>query len=176
MRHTKCLHLEHADRHVTVQFWDIEGGDTKAALASVLRAHGCAVVYDVTNRSSFEYAQKLLDNVNPRLSSLLIGNKADLKDSRKVSATEGKLLARIHKVDFIETSAKVPYNVDEAIQMFIGSVPHEYMKAKGSQLSKERIQRWKSTGSVCSICSHRFRHHESSEERVVPRKYRFYSD
>ena len=177
MRHTKCVHLERADCHVTVQFWDIEGGNTKSALASVQRSHSCAVIYDVTNRSSFEYAQFLLDNINPRLSALLIGNKTDLNEQRKVSFLEGRLLAKIHKVQFVETSAKTASNVDEAIQLFVQSVPNEYMNVKLGPKKDDQMRKWRSTGSVCSVCSTKMRgHHHKMEERIASRKYRFNSD
>lgn len=47
---------------------------------------------------------------------LLVGNKADLTDKRKVTFEEGAELARQYKIDFIETSAKNSVNIDMAFQ------------------------------------------------------------
>ena len=58
---------------------------------------------------SFRYAQ---ENVK----RLLVGNKADLTDKRKVTYEEGAELARQYKIDFIETSAKNSVNIDMAFQ------------------------------------------------------------
>ena len=137
---------------VTVEFWDLEGSDTTAAFQCALRAHSCAVVYDVTNRSSFENAQKYFDFINPMASSLLIGNKIDLKDIRRVSYEEGRLLAKIHRVKFIETSAKINYNIDEAFQSMLMSVPGEYLVCR---LDKKRLAERCRGCNVCVYCRHR---------------------
>jgi len=57
----------------------------------------------------FRYAQ---ENVK----RLLVGNKADLTDKRKVTFEEGAELAKQYKIDFIETSAKNSVNIDIAFQ------------------------------------------------------------
>ena len=114
-------------RHVMVEFLDVEGANMTTALNSAHKAHAAAVVYDISNRSSFELAQKYLDGINPLVSALLVGTKLDLKNVRKVSHEEGRLLARIHRVDFIETSAKLNYNVDEAFQILVSRVPDQFL-------------------------------------------------
>ena len=55
------------------------------------------------------YAQK---NVNV----LLIGNKNDLRDDRKVSYKEGENFAAENKMRFIETSAKEALNITLAFR------------------------------------------------------------
>ena len=44
----------------------------------------------------------------------MIGNKADLNDSRAVSTEQGQELAKTLGVQFMETSAKESFNVSEA--------------------------------------------------------------
>lgn len=122
-------HVYHT-RHrceVTVQFWDVEGADTETAMKCAQKAHAVAVVFDVTNRSSFEAAQRLLDSINPRASSILIGTKTDPMNPRHVSHREGKLLAKIHRVVYIETSAYSNKNVDEAFHYIVDTLPDEYV-------------------------------------------------
>jgi GTPase SAR1 family protein len=48
------------------------------------------------------------------VNKLLIGNKCDLENSRKVEARVGKEYAENNGMDFIETSAKTNQNVNEA--------------------------------------------------------------
>ena len=45
---------------------------------------------------------------------LLIGNKSDLEDARKVSAEQGRALASEYGMPFVETSAKSKQGVNEA--------------------------------------------------------------
>lgn len=47
---------------------------------------------------------------------LLVGNKADLSEKRKVTYEEGAELAKQYRIDFIETSAKSSTNIDLAFQ------------------------------------------------------------
>ncbi len=48
---------------------------------------------------------------------MLIGTKTDLEDERQVSYREGKQLAEELGINFLETSAKLSENVEEA---FVG--------------------------------------------------------
>ena len=166
MRHTKSLKHPHYGHYVTVQFWDVEGSDSRVALQCAYKAHAIAVVFDITNRSSFEKAQKLLDSVNPRASSILIGNKVDLHDYRKVSYEEGRLLARIHRLEYIETSARLNYNVDEAFQLLINSVPEEYLH----NVSSSAARRWRlAANTMCAICRRRVDRHVAGGGGSRPR-------
>jgi GTPase SAR1 family protein len=54
---------------------------------------------------------------------VLIGNKVDLEEMRKVSTEEGMALAKeIGAVAFIETSAKTGKNVEEMFQQITNSI------------------------------------------------------
>lgn len=44
---------------------------------------------------------------------MLVGNKIDLEDERKVSADEARTLAEQHKMRYFETSARLNKNIDE---------------------------------------------------------------
>ncbi len=47
---------------------------------------------------------------------MLVGNKIDLADDRKVSTEEAMALADQHKMMYFETSAKLNKNIDELMQ------------------------------------------------------------
>ena len=168
IRHTKNIFHPKHGCYVTVEFWDVEGADWNNAFGSAHKAHAVAVVYDISNRSSFELAQKYLDGINPRASAMLIGNKLDLKSARKVSYEEGRLLAKIHRVEFIETSAKLNYNVDEAFQILVSCVPDEYLVHVGTNSDLDvAISRRKLTSSssiVCALCSNEIKRHHGPRE------------
>jgi Ras-related protein Rab-8A len=83
-------------------------------------AQGIAIVYDITNRQSFErvrywYAQ-CCNEGDEGSRFLLIGNKVDLEDERKVSEEDGRALAEELGANFIETSAKANMNVADAFR------------------------------------------------------------
>lgn len=51
---------------------------------------------------------------NSGVNKILVGNKSDLDEARKVSTEEGMELAKNYNIAFIETSAKKTYNVEQA--------------------------------------------------------------
>jgi len=80
-------------------------------------SHAAAIVYDVSNRESFDKVAFWMSEIqNAKTSSLqcqiLIGNKCDLPE-RDVTAEEGEELAKQYDVPFMETSAKDSTNVEE---------------------------------------------------------------
>lgn len=54
---------------------------------------------------------QLEQNGASRLPKLLVGNKCDLQEERKVGAEEGRLLADEYRCTFMEVSAKENINV-----------------------------------------------------------------
>lgn len=94
-------------------------------------AHGLILVYDVTNRQSFENTSKWLDDVERHAAGnivrLLVGNKCDLEPRRDIKYDEGKALAERLGIQFIETSAKDNTNVDKAFML----LSQQIMKLRG---------------------------------------------
>lgn len=73
--------------------------------------HGYVLVYSIDSHKSFEVCQiiheKLIDLIgNPNVPIVLVGNKSDLHNDRKVSTDEGRKVAENMKAVFLETSAK----------------------------------------------------------------------
>ncbi len=99
--------------------------------------------------------------MNPRVSAILIGNRVDVKDMRKVSYEEGRLLARIHRVQFIEVSAKLNYNVDEAFQILVSCIPDEYLIQVEPSGERGVNRKLKTVGTsvVCAVCRRVLRRH-----------------
>eukprot|EP00397_Hematodinium_sp_SG-2012_P061116 GEMP01080485.1.p1 GENE.GEMP01080485.1~~GEMP01080485.1.p1 ORF type:complete len:210 (+),score=42.27 GEMP01080485.1:75-704(+) len=81
-------------------------------------AHGIIIVYDVTDRESFNnvkhWIQEIGRNAAEGVNKLLVGNKCDLQSKKAVSYDEGKDLADSLNIKFLETSAKNAHNVEEA--------------------------------------------------------------
>ena len=89
---------------------------------------------------------------------LIIPHQVDLHDFRKVSFEEGRLLARIHRLEYIETSARLNYNIDEAFQVLLSSVPDEYLHSINSMAAR----RWKlAANTLCALCRRKVDRHTS---------------
>ena len=108
------------DQEVKLQIWDTAGQESfRSITRSYYRgACGALLVFDVTNRESFEHLQGWLDdaraNCNTPITVMLVGNKCDLESKRQVSKEEASAFAREMDLVYIETSAKTAHNVDEA--------------------------------------------------------------
>ena len=104
---------------VKMQVWDTAGQERfRTITASYYRgSNGIILVYDVTNRDSFDHVSYWMQEVD-RLAAtdvcrLIVGNKSDLTDKRVVSTQEGEALAQQYGISFLETSARDNTNVEE---------------------------------------------------------------
>lgn len=80
---------------------------------------GFLLVFAVTDHPSFEeifkfHRQILRVKDRDEFPMLMVGNKADLEHQRSVSVTEAQQLAQQLRIPYIECSAKVRMNVDQA--------------------------------------------------------------
>jgi small GTP-binding protein len=110
---------------VTTQIWDLGGQEAYKKLRKLYLegASGALVVYDVTNVNSFqnlnEWITSFTETRNDR-PIVLIGNKTDLKELRKVPEDQAKSYAQEKNIlDFVETSAKTGENVEVAFKNLI---------------------------------------------------------
>ena len=119
----KLKTLEVNGKKVKLQIWDTAGQERfKNITASYYRGgNGVLVVYDITDRESFENLNSWLieieKNANKNVYKLLIGNKSDLEEKRKVTFQEGTDFAKSNGMEFIETSAKTASKVQEAFEL-----------------------------------------------------------
>jgi len=95
--------------------------DPKALESSTLldnylhESDGFLLIYSITSKESFEQIKNLYETIaeEVRSKAILIGNKSDLADQRKVSYDEGKALANELQIPFFETSAKSDVNITQ---------------------------------------------------------------
>ncbi|KAI9585539.1 ras-related and estrogen-regulated growth inhibitor-like protein [Glossina fuscipes] len=76
-------------------------------MEQVLWADACMIVYNITERNTFEYAAKCLAEfkaLQNAPTAYLVGNKADLDHLREVNEKEGAALAAAHSIGFCEVS------------------------------------------------------------------------
>ena len=105
-----------------LQIWDTAGQENYRSITRAYYKNSvCAIlVYDITNRDSFEHISSWIEDClaqSPKtVYMILVGNKSDLTEQRKVSFEEGHQMAKNNNMLFYETSAKSGQNVDKIFQ------------------------------------------------------------
>ncbi|CAD8114783.1 unnamed protein product [Paramecium sonneborni] len=114
----KSIFLE--NKNIKLQIWDTAGQDRfRTITCSYYRgAHGIIIVYDITDRESFDSVKMWMSEIDKYAQEdvirMLVGNKCDMEDKRAVSYEEGEALAKQLKLQFIETSAKLSTNIEQS--------------------------------------------------------------
>ena len=88
------------------------------------QADGCILVYDITSEKSFNelkeyYIPKLKEKCKENIKTILLGNKSDMEDERKIPSEEGAQLALENNFIFKETTCFENINVSNAFQAII---------------------------------------------------------
>ena len=114
---------------IKVQMWDTAGQER---FRSITRAYyrgatGIILLYDITNRESFEHIREWIRDVNanapPNACRVLVANKSDLvNSSRAVTEEEGAALGREYGIPFKEISVKDAVNVEELFVSLVTSM------------------------------------------------------
>ncbi|KHN75286.1 Ras-related protein Rab-4B [Toxocara canis] len=106
-------------KKVKLQIWDTAGQERfRSVTRSYYRgAAGALLVYDITNRESYNALQQWLIEARNLASAhivvVLVGNKKDLQDDRQVMFLEASQFAQENDLAFMETSALNGENVEE---------------------------------------------------------------
>ena len=105
-----------------LQIWDTAGQENYRSITRAYYKNSvCAIlVYDISNRDSFDHISNWIEDClaqSPKtVFMVLVGNKSDLNDNRKVSFQEGQDMARNNNMMFFETSAKTGENVEKIFE------------------------------------------------------------
>ena len=90
------------------------------------------MVYAINSKQSFQniemWLRELRTHSNPDAKVVLLGNKTDLKNKRKISQEEGRDLALANGYIFMESSCKDNYNVSDAFTALVEMTNTEYNK------------------------------------------------
>ncbi|XP_070580102.1 ras-related protein Rab-37-like isoform X3 [Ptychodera flava] len=128
---------------VKLQIWDTAGQERFRSVthAYYRDAHALLLLYDVTNRQSFDNIRAWLSEINEYANQdvviMLLGNKADMSSDRVVRREEGEKLAKDHGVAFMETSAKTGMNVELA---FMAVAKYQVIIERDLRMRKTRRQ------------------------------------
>lgn len=112
------------------QIWDTAGQEKYRSLVPIYYrgAHIAILVYDVTDTLSFEHIEDWLMSLeNFKGTVVLVGNKNDMIEQKKVLRSDGESIAKSNNMMFYEISAKESYNetIDKLFIDAIKRVPSE---------------------------------------------------
>ncbi|XP_024408984.1 ras-related protein Rab-26 isoform X3 [Desmodus rotundus] len=120
---------------VKLQIWDTAGQERFRSVthAYYRDAHALLLLYDVTNKASFDNIQAWLAEIREYAQHgvvlMLLGNKVDSAQERVVKREDGEKLAKEYGLPFMETSAKMGLNVDLAFIAIAKELKQRSMKA-----------------------------------------------
>jgi Ras-related protein Rab-1A len=119
----RVVSLKYNDLNAKIQIWDTAGQERfKSISVNYFRsAHGFIFAYDVSNKLSFQniehWIQLAFANNKTSEVNFLVANKIDL-DNRVITEDQGKDLANLHKMTYLETSALSNENVSKLFEFF----------------------------------------------------------
>ena len=122
-------------------------------------AHGILLVFDVTNRESFDNLSDWLADVRQYgvegSPMVLVGNKADCAN-RQVSEDEAQAFAQKLGCQYFETSAKQNKSVDDAFNALVDSCVKSRMKVPTTTTKRplnleeaQKLRTTKTNGGPC---------------------------
>ena len=139
----KVKSLEIENKSIKLQIWDTAGQERfRNVISSYFKgAHGILLIFDITSRESFKELENWLGeverNASPQILKILIGNKCDLVEERDISKDEGEAFAMRNGMQYIETSAKINTNVNEAFEA-LAKIMVEYSNKKNSGINENK--------------------------------------
>lgn len=120
--------IERQGKRWRLAIWDTAGQERFRTLTSSYYRScvAVAVVYDLTNRTSFEalpsWFAELDTFAGPEVVRVVVANKADQEPARAVTNAEGRTFAESKGATFVEVSAKQGRGVDELFESMVDRV------------------------------------------------------
>ena len=118
----KSKQIEIDDKLIKLQIWDTAGHEKFRTITTSYykSAHAILILYDITEPSSFEHIKNWMVEIDKfgkqGVLRVIVGNKTDLENNRKVSKESAEMLAEHYGVKFFEISAKNNTNIDKLFE------------------------------------------------------------
>ncbi len=129
-QHHKFTFTNKENREINLDIWDTAGQERFKSIIPMYYkgAKAIIVVFDITNRDSFEGAMKWIEEIeqnNKCTLIFLVANKIDIIAKRTISEEMIKEYVEKKKIEFLQCSAKDNLNIKEIFN-FVGSrIPFE---------------------------------------------------
>jgi small GTP-binding protein len=133
------------NQKVKLRIWDTAGQERFRSIAKAYyrKAVGVILVYDLTDRTSFDDLNGWLTDIHalcdPNAVVQLIGNKSDLADARLVTLSEAETFAEHHRIQYVETSARVGANIREAFVRVTALILQKGIKGMDGSASQDSL-------------------------------------
>ena len=120
------------DREVKIQLWDTAGQERFHSITKnyYKTAHGIILIYDVTEKLTYENIKKWVTQIREEVSSkvtiVLVGNKIDEVEKRKVTKEEGEAMAKECQISYYDCSAKTGENIDQIFNDLVKKTIENY--------------------------------------------------
>lgn len=108
------------DSNFVLQLWDTAGCEEYKSITRTYfnNCACCIFVYDITKEETFKSIRDWIEEVNSNNTNkdiifILVGNKYDLQEERKITQEQANAIANEYNMEFFETSALNGYNIDE---------------------------------------------------------------
>ncbi|GLD66198.1 ras-related protein Rab-26-like protein [Lates japonicus] len=140
---------------VKLQIWDTAGQERFRSVthAYYRDAHALLLLYDVTNKTSFDNIQAWLTEIHEYAQQdvvlMLLGNKADATHDRVVKREDGERLAKEFGVPFMETSARSGLNVELAFTAVAKELKHRSVKDPSEKFKLQEYVNKEMKGTGC---------------------------
>lgn len=128
-----CVKEIQLDMNTTIEvyLYDIAGQKMYEHMAPQYLdgANAFLLVYDVSNKTTFETCKKWIERArktNKSLTGFLVANKVDLMDKAEVTDSQGELFARGNNLRFFKSSALRGVGVSEPIEELAKIFVQEY--------------------------------------------------
>ena len=134
--------IKYKGKIIKLQIWDSAGQEKfRSLIPNYIRGASLVfIVYDISNRKTFENLQSWIDFVNNIENSniVIVANKIDLEDKRVVTTEEGQKFCNEKNYEFFEVSAKDDTNLNNMLFNSVASLPF-FMSINTEKLTKEQI-------------------------------------
>jgi Ras-related protein Rab-11A len=139
---------------IKTQIWVTAGQERYMSISNTFfrKTQGIIIVYDITDRKSFENIDKWIELINKSINIneckiLLVGNKSDLEYKRNINYTEGREKAEKYKINlFLETSAlenldtNTSKSIDNAFMLLIELIVNNIINSNKKKLPINNLQ------------------------------------
>ena len=122
------------NKKIKIEIWDTAGQERYRNISKnyFQSSDGFLLAYDITNEDSFQklsfWHEQIHLNAPEKTKYIVVGNKKDIEDKRKVQREEGENFAKNNGVHFYETSALDSTNVNVVFEFLAKEIVNDQEK------------------------------------------------